>query len=170
VLARVRGIDKEVSSTCTHVQISANRAASAAAMPTKGRTFYREAQKSPRLRQAAAGLLLWAREAGKSLVTRMRSPGWLLPSLPLLTLVVGCGHPASDKECQEIVERIATLELEKAGAPLDAKSVGAQIDETKKALAANTLKDCVGKRITERAMQCVRSAKTSAQIVDDCFK
>ncbi len=100
----------------------------------------------------------------------MRSYGLLLLFIPLLTLVPGCGHPASDKECQEIVERIATLELEKTGAPPDAAAVGAQIDETKKALASNTLKDCVGKRITERAMQCVRSAKTSAQIVDDCFK
>jgi hypothetical protein len=100
----------------------------------------------------------------------MRSFRPLLALLPALTFLWGCGHPATDKECQEIVERIATLELEKAGAPIDAKSVGAQIDETKKALAANTLKDCVGKRITERAMQCVRTAKTSAEIVDDCFK
>jgi hypothetical protein len=83
---------------------------------------------------------------------------------------IGCGHPASDKECQEIVERIATLELEKANSSTDPKSVGAQVDETKKALAPNTMKDCVGKRITERAMQCVRSAKSSQQIVDDCFK
>ena len=102
----------------------------------------------------------------------MRSLAWLLRLLPALTctLVVGCGHPASNKECQEIVERIATLELEKATGNEDAKSVGAQVDETKKALAANTLKDCVGKRITERAMQCVRGAKSSSQIVDDCFK
>jgi len=100
----------------------------------------------------------------------MLSSGRFLLLVPLLTSVPGCGHPATDKECQEIVERIATLELEKAGAPTDSKSVAAQIDETKKALASNTLKDCVGKRITERAMQCVRTAKTSSQIVDDCFR
>ena len=98
----------------------------------------------------------------------MRSLGFLLCLSPLLTCGLGCGHPATDKECQEIVERIATLEL--ASGNLDSKSVGAQVDETKKALAPNTLKDCVGKRITERAMQCVRSAKSSQQIVDDCFK
>ena len=110
----------------------------------------------------------------------MRSPRWLRPlrsrlawpSSLLLTALFGtaCGHPASDKECQEIVERIATLELEQAAGTSDAKAVGSQVDETKKALAPNTLKDCVGKRITERAMQCVRTAKTSSQIVDDCFK
>jgi hypothetical protein len=100
----------------------------------------------------------------------MRSFGWLSLSCTSLVLAVGCGHPASDKECQEIVERIATLELQKAGGPSDPKAVGEQIDETKKALATNTMKDCVGKRITERAMQCVRAAKTSSEIVDDCFK
>ncbi len=68
------------------------------------------------------------------------------------------------------MERIATLELQKAGGVTDPKAVGEQIDETKKSLAANTLKDCVGKRITERAMQCVRTAKTSSEIVDDCFR
>ncbi len=91
-------------------------------------------------------------------------------SLGLGLGLVGCGHPASDKECQEIVERIATLEIEKSTGTSDSKSVGEQVDETKKALATNTLKDCVGKRITERAMTCVRGAKTSQQIVDDCFK
>ncbi|HTA90589.1 MAG TPA: hypothetical protein VK745_13460 [Polyangiaceae bacterium] len=100
----------------------------------------------------------------------MRSLGLLLLLLPPLTLAVGCGHPASEKECQEIVERIAALELEKAGGATDPKSISEQIDATKKALASNTLKDCVGKRITERAMQCVRTAKTSSQIVDDCFR
>jgi len=99
----------------------------------------------------------------------MRSFGWLLCLLPPLTCALGCGHPATNQECQEIVERIATLEIEKE-AGSDAKAVGAQVDETKKAMATNTLKDCVGKRITERAMQCVRSAKTSQQIVDDCFR
>src|ERR1041384_8383584 len=87
--------------------------------------------------------------------------------LTCATCLIGCGHPATDKECQEIVERIAILELEKATGSNDPKSVGAQVDETKKALAPNTMKDCVGKRITERAMQCVRSAKSSQQIVDD---
>lgn len=94
---------------------------------------------------------------------------YLLPTLAL-GFGLGCGHPASDKECQEIVERIATLELEKSAGTSDPKAVGEQVDETKKALATNTLKDCVGKRITERAMQCVRLAKTSQQIVDDCFR
>jgi hypothetical protein len=100
----------------------------------------------------------------------MRPFGLLRCPLLLLTCVLGCGHPATNQECQEIVERITTLELQTAGTFSDAKAVVVQVDETKKALAMNTLKDCVGKRITERAMQCVRAAKSSQQIVDDCFK
>ncbi len=99
----------------------------------------------------------------------MRPLRWLI-CVPILAIPLGCGHPASEKECQEIVERITTLELEKSRGASDAKAVGAQVDETKKALASNTLKDCVGKRITDRAMQCVRSARTSQQIIDDCFR
>lgn len=112
----------------------------------------------------------WAGEPGKSRRDRMRPLCSLLCSLPLLTCALGCGHPATNQECQEIVERIATLELQKSGASADPKTMDAQVDEAKKALATTTLKDCVGKRITQRAMQCVRSAKDSQQIVDDCFK
>ncbi|MEP7051395.1 MAG: hypothetical protein ABJB12_13635 [Pseudomonadota bacterium] len=103
----------------------------------------------------------------------MRSLRFLLvvpAALAVSLALIGCGHPASDKECREIVERIATLEIEKSTGTSDSKSVGEQVDETERALASNTLKDCVGKRITERAMTCVRGAKTSQQIVDDCFK
>ena len=102
----------------------------------------------------------------------MRSLRWLPLLLPLLTLVPGCGHPASGQGVPgDRRAHRAPLELRKDRQPdPDAKAVGEQIDETKKALASNTLKDCVGKRITERAMQCVRTAKTSSQIVDDCFR
>ena len=53
----------------------------------------------------------------------MRSLGWLFCLSPLLTCSFGCGHPATDKECQEIVERIAILELEKQTGSSDPKSV-----------------------------------------------
>src|SRR5689334_9685628 len=81
-----------------------------------------------------------------------------------------CEHPASEQECQEIVERVTRLELEKSGTVSDQKSIAEQVAATKKSLESTTLKDCVGKRITGAAMQCVRNAKTSQQIVDDCFR
>lgn len=71
-------------------------------------------------------------------------------------------------ECEEIVERIARLELEKR-TPNDPTGIAEQIDAMKKELRETTLKDCVGKRITEGAMSCVRRAKTSKEIVEQCF-
>ena len=93
---------------------------------------------------------------------------WLVPFVALALL--GCGHPATEQECQEIVERVTRLELEKTGTASDPKTIAEQVEATKKSLQTTTLKDCVGKRITGAAMQCVRTAKTSQQIVDDCFR
>ena len=33
-----------------------------------------------------------------------------------VVLLAGCGHPATEKECEEIVERVAKLELQSANA------------------------------------------------------
>lgn len=71
------------------------------------------------------------------------------------------------EECEEIVERIARLELEKR--KVDPAEVAREIESTKKAVRESTMKECVGKRITARAMDCVRKAKTSQEIVDSCF-
>jgi hypothetical protein len=94
-----------------------------------------------------------------------RSPSlWVL----LAVLATGCGHPASVAECEEIVERIARLELEKKNSN-NPSAVDEEIESTKKSLRDTTMKDCVGKRITASAMKCVRRAKTSKEIVEDCF-
>jgi hypothetical protein len=85
-------------------------------------------------------------------------------------LLVGCGHPATEQECQEIVERVAKLEIQQSKLVSDPTLMRQQIDTTKKSLKETTLKDCVGKRITDRAMNCVRTAKTSQEIVGSCFR
>jgi len=95
----------------------------------------------------------------------------LAPALALALAsvsVTACGHPASQAECDEIVERVARLELEKRF-PGNPRAVEDEIGETKQSLEKSTMKDCVGKRITKRAMECVRNAKTSKEIIDDCF-
>ncbi|MFZ5891735.1 MAG: hypothetical protein ACOY0T_11830 [Myxococcota bacterium] len=93
----------------------------------------------------------------------MRLTAWL--SL-LLFCGVGCGRPATREECEEIVGRIAELELRARGV------TGNNSDEvraTKDALEKTTLRDCVGRRISDKAMTCVRSATTTQQIVSECF-
>lgn len=82
--------------------------------------------------------------------------------------VLGCGHPATESECEEIVERVARLELEKKH-PENPDAVREEIEATKKSVRESMLKECVGRRITTRALQCVRSAKTGKEVVEDCF-
>ena len=92
----------------------------------------------------------------------MKLWSWLA-FLPFLT---GCGHPASVKECEEIVERVVRLELktEDAGA-----AVADEVRETKESMRGDIMKRCVGRRITDNAMQCVRKAATAEEIENRCF-
>ncbi len=97
-----------------------------------------------------------------------RARSWRALAVALGVCAAACGHPATPQECEEIIERIARLELEKRY-PNDPDGVARQIDEMKAQLRETTGKDCVGKRITESAMRCVRDAKTSQEIVEQCF-
>jgi uncharacterized protein (UPF0335 family) len=87
----------------------------------------------------------------------------------LLSLVItsGCGHRATEAECEVIIERIARLELEKR--KVSGPAIEAEVEAAKRALKETTMRDCVGKRITKDAMKCVENAESSQQIVDDCF-
>lgn len=79
---------------------------------------------------------------------------------------LGCGRPATEAECTEIVVRVTELELKARGA---SAADALDVQQTQDALRASTLRDCVGKRISDDAMTCVRQATTAQQIVDECF-
>jgi hypothetical protein len=89
-----------------------------------------------------------------------------LCALSSLLLVIGCGRPATQQECEEIVVRVTELELKARGI---AGSDGQEVQETKEALRKTTMQDCVGRRISDKAMACVRSAKTAQELVGECF-
>jgi hypothetical protein len=82
--------------------------------------------------------------------------------------VFGCGHPASVKECEEIVERIARLELEKANAGTE--TMANEIKVAKESFQKDMRQRCIGRRVTADAMNCVRTAKSSEQIEKECFR
>lgn len=90
---------------------------------------------------------------------------WILVSLA----VFGCGHPATVQECEVIVERITQLEVGKRTANADPKTLEREVAEAKKSLRTATMKECVGRRITDKAMRCVREAESSKQIIEECF-
>jgi hypothetical protein len=84
--------------------------------------------------------------------------------------LVGCGHPASEKECQEIADRVTFLELQSSPVGRDPDTAKEQLERTRSWVKESQLKSCVGRRITDSAMRCVRSAKKSAEITDTCFR
>ena len=83
-------------------------------------------------------------------------------------LLVGCGHPATVEECETIVERVVELELKQRNRSGEAE-IRATAEKTKQAVHDATMNQCVGRRITKEAMDCVRAAKTSQDLVNDCF-
>jgi len=83
-------------------------------------------------------------------------------------LLASCGRPATQKDCEEIVTRVATLEYEEAGkgrGPVDSE----RLDTIRARVHNVMMKDCVGKRITENALRCVRQARSSVEIREKCF-
>lgn len=94
------------------------------------------------------------------------SLGWLL----LGVLALGCGHPATSQECEEIADRVTQLELASSPVGRDPDTAKEQLERTRNWVKESQLKSCVGRRITERAMQCVRGAKKAAEITDRCFR
>jgi chorismate mutase len=85
-------------------------------------------------------------------------------------LTLGCGHPATEQECQEIAERVAKLELQSSPVGRDPDTAQDQMERVRNWVKEGQLKSCVGKRITDSAMRCVRSAKKAEEITDTCFR
>jgi hypothetical protein len=94
---------------------------------------------------------------------------WLGASL-LGASLLGCGHPATEKECQEIADRVTQLELESSPVGRDPDTAKEQLERTRNWVKESQLKACVGRRITDSAMQCVRVAKKAQEITDACFR
>ncbi len=82
--------------------------------------------------------------------------------------IAGCGHPATEQECEDIFRRSAEIEL-RAQDISDPAQIEERIAEAKAAKGEALMKDCVGKRITDSAMQCVRGAETADEL-DACLK
>lgn len=79
-----------------------------------------------------------------------------------------CGHPATEEECREIMRRTAELEL---GARLtDGNLIQGELAQIEQSMQEPMMKKCVGKRITAAALQCVREAKTSDELSNECFR
>lgn len=85
-----------------------------------------------------------------------------------MLVVSGCGHPASREECEAIFTRSAEIEL-RAQNVTDPKIIEERTAAVREARGNELIDRCVGRRITDSAMTCVRGATTPEQ-VDRCLE
>lgn len=91
----------------------------------------------------------------------------LLAMVALLGLTAACGRRATDDDCRLIVDRAVELKMKELNA-----GGAEQIEKRQKQLRGELegqMHDCVGRRVTEKMMGCVRSAATSAEL-EQCVK
>lgn len=91
-------------------------------------------------------------------------------ALTVLSLLsMHCGHPATEKECEEIVDKIVELELRAQNVKDEATIAQRKID-ARAARGKELLAQCQGRKVTEAAMTCVRNATTYEQIENQCLR
>jgi hypothetical protein len=94
------------------------------------------------------------------------APG--MRSLVVVLLVGACGHPASREECEEIFRRSAEIELREQNVT-DPAEISRRTEEARTARGDKLIENCLGKRVTNRAMECVRGAGTAHEL-DRCLE
>jgi hypothetical protein len=82
--------------------------------------------------------------------------------------LAACGHPATEEECNAIIAKSAELEL-RAQNVNDPAVIAQRTEAVKAARGPELLKKCVGKRITQRALECVTRATTPKE-VNSCLE
>ncbi len=108
------------------------------------------------------------------MVRPMRRPWVLLACLGLAAASPGCGHPASEAECRTLVDRMVELEL-KAQGVTDPAVVAKRRTETVASDAgpsavSDLYRGCLGRRVTDGMMTCIRNAAAADEITDSCLR
>src|SRR6476659_7546385 len=92
----------------------------------------------------------------KTLVPKVKA---LVPLL-LSGLLSACGHKATEADCQIIVDRNVEVEMKKLNI-VDPAAIAKRKDEERNDPKTKAdLQGCIGKRITDSMMSCVKQAQT----------
>lgn len=84
-----------------------------------------------------------------------------------LFMLVGCGRKATREDCEIVVDRNVELQLRALGVT-DPVIVAKRRDEMRTSMKEDIDK-CVGKRVTDGNMACVKTAET-AEKIDKCLR
>src|SRR5687767_2351035 len=82
-------------------------------------------------------------------------------------LILGCGRKATRADCETVVDRNVEVKLVADGVT-DPATIAKRKDELRSSLK-DDIDKCVGKRITDGMMECVKKATTPEQI-DKCLR
>ena len=85
----------------------------------------------------------------------------------LVTLLPGCGRKATREDCELVVDRNVELQLKALGV-LDPVVVAKRRTEMRASMEKD-IEECVGKRVTDSMMTCVKQAE-SAEKIDKCLR
>ncbi|MBK6692185.1 MAG: hypothetical protein IPG50_08265 [Myxococcales bacterium] len=97
----------------------------------------------------------------------MRPLSYVLSLVALVTLAAACGRPATEADCKLIVDR--NVEVQMRAMKLVEPGLIAKKQEELRASLKDELKDCVGRRVTDSMMGCVREAET-AEAITKCIR
>jgi hypothetical protein len=87
-------------------------------------------------------------------------------ALPLVLLLAqGCGRRATEADCDLIVDRYVEIQLKTMNIN-DPATIEKQKTEQRTAMK-DELHDCIGKRVTDGMLACVKKAQTNDEI-DKC--
>jgi hypothetical protein len=87
--------------------------------------------------------------------------------LVLALVLVGCGRKATREDCETVVDRNVELQLKALGVT-DPAVVGKRRSEMRASMEKD-IQECIGKRVTDGMMACVKTADTAEQI-DKCLR
>jgi protein required for attachment to host cells len=82
-------------------------------------------------------------------------------------MMVGCGRKATHEDCEVVVDKNVELQLKALGVT-DPAIVTKRRDEMRAAMH-DDIDKCVGKRVTDGMMKCVKAAETADKI-DKCLR
>jgi hypothetical protein len=83
--------------------------------------------------------------------------------------IAGCGRPATEADCREILRTAAELEL-KSRIDGDPVLIENEVRQIEQSLQDSIQTRCVGKRISNGAMACVRQARTADEVISACLR
>ncbi|HEX7663022.1 MAG TPA: hypothetical protein VF407_00850 [Polyangiaceae bacterium] len=79
-------------------------------------------------------------------------------------LLSGCGRKATQADCQLIIDR--NVEVQMKAMHIDNADMIAKKQEELRTQFKDGMKDCEGKRVTDKMMSCIGSAQTGDEITE----